>query len=78
MTGIVFKAFALAVLALSVLYMAAAAFRRARRLDARIRAFRREQEELARQGKSQDPYAALAEVYAEVDRESRRPARKRR
>jgi type II secretory pathway pseudopilin PulG len=67
MPGIVFKLFGIAALAVSIAYMVASAFRQSRRLDARIRAFRKEQEELERQGKVQDPYAALAEVYQEQE-----------
>ncbi len=74
MTGIVFKLFGLAVLALTVVYLAASAFRRSRILDARIRAFRAEQDELTRRGRSQDPYAGLAEIYSE--RESRKKPRR--
>ncbi len=75
MTGIVFKLFGIAVLIVSIAYMAASAFRQSRRLDARIRAFKKEQDELARQGKVQDPYAALADVYAEQKVARKKPTR---
>ena len=65
MSGIVFKFFGLATLAIVTIYLVAGAFRRGRRLDTRIREFRKEQDGLARQGKSRDPYADLAEIYAE-------------
>ena len=81
MGGIVFKFFGIATLIIIVVYMAASAFRRARRLDARIREFRKEQDELTRSGRAQDPYAALAEIYAEEEKRagkgSRRHGRKR-
>ena len=73
MPGFVFKFFAIAVLIISILYIAAGTFRRARRLDARIREFRDEQDELARQGRSQEPYAGLAEIYAEQDVDRKKP-----
>ena len=75
MTGIVFKLFGLAILAITIAYMVASAFRQSRRLDARIRALREEQEELARQGKVQDPYAALAEIYAEKNSDKSKTSR---
>ena len=69
MPGIVFKLFGLAILTVTIVFMAARAFRQSRRLDARIRALREEEKEAARQGKIQDPYAALAEIYATKDRD---------
>ncbi len=69
MPGIVFKLFGLAIISITIVYMIAAAFRQSRRVDARIRALREEQAEMARQGKIQDPYAALAEIYAANDRD---------
>ena len=75
MSTIIFKFFGFAALGLCIVYMAASAFRRSRRLDARIRAFRKEQDELARSGRSVDPYAGLAEIYAEKDR---KPSEKER
>jgi hypothetical protein len=77
MPGIVFKLFGMAIIVVTIVYMAASAFRRSRLLDARIRGFREEQEELARSGKVQDPYAALAEIYAERENERSRPPRGR-
>ena len=73
MSGIVLKFGAIAVFIVFILYLAADAFRRARRLDARIRAFRDEQDELTRQGRGQDPYAGLAELYQERDRKRKKP-----
>ena len=72
MPGIVFKLFGIAILAISIVYMIASAFRQSRRLDARIRQLRKEQEEAARSGKVQDPYAALAELYQEQSRRIQR------
>jgi hypothetical protein len=71
MGGIVFKLFGIAVIIILIVYMAASAFRRARRLDARIRAFRDEQDELTRNGRVQDPYAALADIYTEEEKHGR-------
>ncbi|HLJ56160.1 MAG TPA: hypothetical protein VKT77_14060 [Chthonomonadaceae bacterium] len=72
MGGIVFKMFGIAALAVIVVYLLASAFRQSRRLNRRIAQHKREQEELAKQGKREDPYAALAELYAERDRKDRR------
>jgi len=72
MSGIVLKFGAVAAFVLFILYLAADAFRRARRLDERIRALRDEQDELTRQGRTQDPYAALAELYQERERNPRK------
>ena len=71
MGGIVFKFFGIALIVIFCVYMAASAFRRSRRLDARIKAYRKEQDELARAGRAQDPYAALAEIYAENETRGR-------
>jgi hypothetical protein len=65
MLGIIFKLFGIAIGAVIVFYMAAQAFRNARRLDTRIQQFKAEQEELQKQGQPFNPYAALAELYAE-------------
>jgi type II secretory pathway pseudopilin PulG len=81
MGGIVFKLFGIAAILILIVYMAASAFRRARRLDARIRAFRDEQDELTRRGRVQDPYAALAEIYTEDEKHERNkthPSRRKR
>ena len=67
MPGIVLKLFGLAILGVSVLFMVASAFRQSRRLNARIRAHKEEQRELARLGKVEDPYAALSEIYKDHD-----------
>jgi hypothetical protein len=74
--GIVFKFFGIATIIVLIVYMAASAFRRARRLEVRIREFREEQDELTRRGIKQDPYAALAEIYA--DNENQRRKKRRR
>ncbi len=65
MIGIVFKLFGIAISLVIVAYMAAQALRSARRLDTRIQEFKKEQEELQKQGAPFNPYAALAELYAE-------------
>ncbi len=75
MSGILFKFFGIAVLIIVTLYMIASAFRQSRRLNKRIRAFKEEQEELKRQGKVEDPYAGLAEIYAEQENERKKPRR---
>ena len=71
MFGIVFKLFGFAVVIVAIVYMAASAFRNARRLDRRIEAFKAEQEALKQQGVIINPYAAMAELYAD---ESQRAA----
>jgi hypothetical protein len=81
MGGIVFKFFGIAVIVILIVYLAASAFRRSRRLEARIRAFRDEQDELTRGGRVQDPFAALSEIYAEDEnpvRKKKREARPKR
>lgn len=65
--GIVFRVLGAAIVILIALYSSANAFRKARQLDARIREFKREQEEAKTRGKPLDPYRDLAEIYAERD-----------
>jgi uncharacterized membrane protein (DUF106 family) len=77
MYGFVIKLFLAAIGTVLIIYMAAQAFRNARRLDKRIQEFKAEQEELEKQGKRLNPYAALAELYAEdVQREEKAAARR--
>ena len=76
MFGIVFKLLGLAIAILVVVYGIANTFRKARRLDARIQEFKREQEELANRRGPANPYADLAELYAEPPR--RKSGRDRR
>jgi type II secretory pathway pseudopilin PulG len=71
MIGILFRLFGIGAIVILIVFMAASAFRRARRLDARIRAFRDEQDELTRSGRTQDPYAALADIYSEEEKHGR-------
>ncbi|HLV81220.1 MAG TPA: hypothetical protein VKT32_13110 [Chthonomonadaceae bacterium] len=68
MLGILFKLFSIAIATVLIIFLAAHNFRSARRLDARIRQFKKEQEELAKQQGPFNPYAALAEIYAERDK----------
>lgn len=77
MYGFVIKLCLAAIGTVLIVYMAAQAFRNARRLDKRIQEFKAEQEELEKQGKRLNPYAALAELYAEdVQREEKAAARR--
>lgn len=76
MYAIIFKLFALSFCIVIVLYLVAGAFRKARRLDARIQKFKEEQEEAQKQGRVQDPYAALAELYTE-EKPKEKPAARR-
>ena len=57
------KLFLFAFAVLLVVFSAILTFRRARRLESRIKAFKAEQAELKRQGKLSNPYADLAELY---------------
>lgn len=75
MLGIFIKMFGIAIGTVLVLFGAANAFRSARRLDRRIAEFKAEQEALQQQGRSIDPYAALAELYAEDRPAPRGPTR---
>jgi hypothetical protein len=82
MFGIVLKLFAIAVGIVLAAYAAAHALRSARRLDRRIAEFKAEQEEAQQKGGPINPYAALAELYAEEARRNdeavqRRAARSR-
>lgn len=65
MFGVFFKLFGLAAAVVIFVYLAANAFRKARRLDRRIQEFKAEQEALEKKGGPINPYAALAELYAE-------------
>ena len=65
MWGIVFKLFGIAVGCVLIFFAAANALRSKRRLDKRIAEFKAEQEELEKQGRPLNPYAALAELYTE-------------
>jgi hypothetical protein len=65
MYGFIFKFFAVAVALLVALYTAANTFRNARKLDARVREYKREQEARQRSGGAIDPYSELAELYSE-------------
>ncbi len=73
MLGIVLKLFGVAIGCVMVAYAAANALRSARRLDKRIAEFKAEQEELQKQGITLNPYAALAELYAEEAQTARKP-----
>src|SRR5579859_7839580 len=65
MIGIFLRLFAIAIGICLVGFASASAFRSARRLNRRVAEFKAEQEELQKQGKAIDPYAALMEIYAE-------------
>ncbi len=65
MYGFIFKFFGLAILLLIAFYSAANAFRNARKLDARIEEYQREQEEKRSRGITPDPYSELAEIYTQ-------------
>ncbi len=65
MSGIILKLFLVAAATLFVIFSAIGVFRRARKLDTRIKAFKEEQAELKRLGKVSDPYADLAELYSD-------------
>jgi len=68
MYGFIFKFFGIAIALLIVFYSAANAFRKARKLDARIREYKREQEDSLRRGVAADPYSELAELYTNRDK----------
>lgn len=75
MTILILKLFAVAGAVILVAFSAIQAFRNARRLDRRIKEFKQEQEALRQQGKILDPYAAMAELYAEEMPAPRGPTR---
>jgi hypothetical protein len=78
MYGIIFKLFAITIGLLIVSYLLASALWKARRLDSRIQQFKKEQEEAEKQGRVSNPYAALAELYAEDAQSQNRPRPARR
>lgn len=78
MFGIIFKLFGLAIGSVIVVYLIAQSLRNARRVDRRIAEFKAEQEALKQQGKALDPYAALAELYAEEAQREAEARRKKR
>ena len=63
MPFIALKLFLFVFAILLVVFSGIMTFRRARKLDSRIKAFKAEQAELKRQGKHSNPYADLAELY---------------
>ncbi len=77
MLGIILKLFGAAIGSIAVYYAAATALRSARRLDKRIQEFKEEQEELQKQRGPINPYAALADLYAEQARQDEEAARRR-
>jgi len=78
MFGVIFKFFGIAFATVLVFFMAANSFRKARRLDARIRAFKAELAEREKQGQVMNPYQALSELYEEEARKDAERARRRR
>ena len=68
MSGLILKFFGVAVALLVVFYSVANTFRKARKLDARIEEYKKAQEEKKRNGAVQNPYAELAEIYAEKEK----------
>ncbi|HZT43919.1 MAG TPA: hypothetical protein VFA07_17260 [Chthonomonadaceae bacterium] len=78
MLGILFKLFGMAIAIVLIVFLATNNFRSARRLDTRIRQFKKEQEELEKQQGPINPYAALAEVYAEQNSPPARSTKSRR
>ncbi|HLK55771.1 MAG TPA: hypothetical protein VKU00_04365 [Chthonomonadaceae bacterium] len=78
MFGMLFKLFGFAISLVLLIYLAANAFRKARRLDTRIREFKAEQEALSKQSGPINPYAALAELYTEQAQEEAQRRRGRK
>jgi hypothetical protein len=75
--GVIFKIFGIAFIVVFIVFYAAAAFRKSRLLDQRIREFKAEQEELRKSGKVMDPYAELAQLYSETEKKPPRPDTKK-
>ena len=65
MSGILLRFSGIAFCAVMCAYLIASIFRRGRLLNRQIAEFKAEQEALKASGKVIDPYAALAELYAE-------------
>ena len=72
MAVILIKFFGIGIAAVVIIYMAASALRSARRLDRRIREFKKEQEALEKERGKVNPYAALADLYADREQEKKR------
>ena len=80
MLGLIFKIFGAAACLVLLVYAAANALRSKRCLDAKIRQFKAEQEAQKNRPGALDPYAALAELYAEQtvpEPKRRAPGRRR-
>lgn len=75
MYGFIFKFFGLAIALLVVFYSAANAFRKARRLDARILEHKRMQAESLQRGLVPDPYSELSELYSKSDSKNKKRRR---
>ena len=80
MFGLIFKFFGIAFGLVLLIYAAANALRSKRRLDARIRQFKAEQEAQRNRPGILDPYAALTELYAEqtIPEPKKRSSKRRR
>jgi hypothetical protein len=76
MHGFILKFFLIVTGVLLMLYLIGQVARSARRLDRRIQEFKSEQEENEKSGKVLNPYAALAELYAEEAKPARKPPRR--
>ncbi len=72
MGGLAFKFVGFAACLFAILYMAATAFRNSRKLDSRIKQFKKEQEDLAMRAGPIDPYAALSDLYNEKNDKDKR------
>jgi hypothetical protein len=72
MVTIALKVLLCGTLVLLAVYYAGGAFRNARTLNARIEELKRDQEERRKRGDVSNPYAELAELYAEQERDARK------
>ena len=72
MYGYFFKLVLSVTAVLIAVYYAGGAFKNARRLNSRIEELKRDQEKRKKRGEVQDPYAQLAELYAEQKKDQRK------
>jgi len=80
MSGLVVKLFGFALICVFIVYLLASAFRNSRRLDHRIKEFKKEQEDLKNSGVILNPMIELANLYNEQEeprRTSKKPSKRR-
>lgn len=67
MTVFIFKFFLIAISVMLIFFLVGLVFRHARKLDRRIKQFKKEVADAEKQGKPINPYAELSELYSEPE-----------